>query len=731
MTRFASLTSRLYVALVLLFGIAACGGGGGGSDGGGFLPDDASSDKRAYTLELLLTDSAGLITDTVTSTTPAVLTVTVFVGKNTQPGIVVSASATIGRINPISGTALTDANGVATFEIAAGLLLGAGSIEVSIEPEDAAEGVVTESITFQVGAPSLRIGRFEDNVFIDGELGIPADSVPTGGTTLVNLAVVDDEDQAVETPVEVSLRSDCSVNGLADLPDTVTTANGRATAVYTATGCGGTDSITATVVDGTGQAFGTISIASPQAGSINFISATPESKVIALKGTGGPGRQETSEIVFEVVTGTGTPISGANVQFSLSTEVGGLSLNTSSALSDSAGLVSAYVASGDVATAVRVIATIEVDDGNGNILTLSTVSDILAVTTGLPDQDSISLSSSTLNVAGAMNLDDLTAEITVRMADKFNNPVPDGTAAVFTTEFGVIGDSCTTVDGKCTVDWISQSPRFPGSNGDLIRTIENTPCPSSKVKGYGPCPADLGTIRAGRSTLLVTAIGEESFADVNGNGKYDQEEKFGNLPEAFIDHNEDGVFTPFFDPSDASGEDEEPVDFNHNGAYDLNDNPPWYNGILCPLEGDDVWCSRDLLNVRASLTLVMSEQIMSIILVNSSGTQVSGTTQGPTYTIYIADLYNNPPASDATISVTPSNGCEILNDPVTTPPETNAIGAFGIPIQTSGDGEESGNFTVSVENGGGESSRTFSCVWPIEEPVDCDFSPQPPECTDG
>ena len=101
--------------------------------------------------------------------------------------------------------------------------------------------------------------------------------------------------------------------------------------------------------------------------------------------------------------------------------------------------VTVTVQAGDVATVVRVLAT--VDDGNGN--QVSTVSDLLTVTTGLPDQNSISLAigecggESSFVVDGAMTIDGLCRTLTVSMADKFNNPVVDGTAAVFTTEYGV------------------------------------------------------------------------------------------------------------------------------------------------------------------------------------------------------------------------------------------------------------------------------------------------------
>ena len=130
-------------------------------------------------------------------------------------------------------------------------------------------------------------------------------------------------------------------------------------------------------------------------------------------------------MVFEVVAGTGAPLPGVTVDFFLSTEVGGLAVLNSSAVSGPLGRVTAFVSSGDVATAVRVIATIDLEDDNGNVLDVSTVSDLLVVSTGLPDQNSFSISSEFLNVAGAANIDGLESTITIRMADKFNNPVPD------------------------------------------------------------------------------------------------------------------------------------------------------------------------------------------------------------------------------------------------------------------------------------------------------------------
>jgi hypothetical protein len=164
------------------------------------------------------------------------------------------------------------------------------------------------------------------------------------------------------------------------------------------------------------------------------------------------------------------------------------------------------------------------------------------VSTGRADENSFSLSIETFNPE-AYNIDGVTVGVTIRAADHFNNPVPDGTAISFRTEGGSIGQSCTTTDGACSVNWVSQAPR----------------------------PSD------GRVTILAFAIGNESFTDLNGNGYYDDGDIAGvDLPEPFVNDNESesspGV--PSYDPAT-----EEPVDFNGDQLYTGADGG--YTGVLC------------------------------------------------------------------------------------------------------------------------------------------------------
>ncbi len=138
------------------------------------------------------------------------------------------------------------------------------------------------------------------------------------------------------------------------------------------------------------------------------------------------------------------------------------------------------------------------------------------------------------------------------------------------------------------------------------------------MANLAPARTTLGYTNGGRSTVLVTAVGQESFVDRNSNGIMDPDEKnlFTNLPEAFLDNNEDKAYTPYLcDPANGpvpsvaqcrAGSEESYLDFNSNGSYDLNNDPAVYNGLACPTSGNGVYCSRDLVNVRADEVLILS-----------------------------------------------------------------------------------------------------------------------------
>jgi hypothetical protein len=723
-TWFARHTSRLVVALAFMFTIAACGGGSG-SGGGGFLPDEGSSAN--YKINLDLTDLNGNVTNSVSEADPALITVEVRSGGKGAEGLVVTAVSDIGQIVPAeSGTALTDEDGIALFKLESDGVVGAGTITASITVDGE---LVSESITFQVIRPTLRLGYFENDVFIADEILLVPTEITSSGSSVLAMVIVDEDGQLVSSEEVIFLRSDCANRGDALLTKSVSTNTGLATATYTAAGCEGDDVITATLDNSGGaQAFGTVNVAPAEVGSLNFVSAVPE--LIALKGTGGTNRQETSDVTFIAIDQGGAPIPGVLVEFTLSTEIGGLSLAEPAAITGADGKAIAVVQSGNVATPVRVIATVEVAEGDFR----STISDSLVVSTGLPDANSISLSSELLNVGGALDFDGVTTKLTVRMADKFNNPVADGTSAVFTTEYGSIEDTCTTVNGACFVTWTSQSPRFPTFGQDLVRTINDTDYDCTAHSGNsGPCPDDLGEIRGLRSAVTVYAIGEEFFIDQNGNGLYDEGETFENLPEAFNDNNEDGVYTPTVGPMCpppsteerciAGGAEESFKDFDQDGEYSLNVFPPafpngFYNGSLCPPEGDGVYCSQELLVVSDSLDLIMSASAgYSVIVIRDNGAIATTITEGQTLFAYTSDFYNNRPPKGTTVSMSTKGDCSLLSEGSFAVPDSNESGAFGgMRVSVEGNGD-AGTLTITVATSGGTpSSRTYNCSTTAPEP---------------
>ena len=346
--------------------------------------------------------------------------------------------------------------------------------------------------------------------------------------------------------------------------------------------------------------------------SLEFTDATP--KVIYLKGTGGA---ESSLVRFRTMGKTGKPIQNIKVNFALTSTIGGLALTENSGVSDKDGYASTYINSGSVSTSIRVIATI-----NDNVA-ITTQSNELIISTGLPDQKSMSIALEKFNPA-SWNYNGITSDVSMLLADAYNNPAPDGTAVYFTTEGGSIQPSCTTTGGACKVVWTSQSPRPPRKSDD--NSIERILCLGVAPNELDACESE----RAGRSTILATTVGNESFKDTNGNGIYDlgidlfraaptsqkckanvprssfeaatEAEACDDLAEAYLDSNE----------NDSRDPSEHFVDFitstkNDVGTDSYTQANGIYNGSFCREKDElDGKCSRTPVSIRKEHMVVMS-----------------------------------------------------------------------------------------------------------------------------
>ncbi|MDH5710438.1 MAG: Ig-like domain-containing protein [Gammaproteobacteria bacterium] len=469
-----------------------------------------------------------------------------------------------------TATSVTSTTGIATTTyidkgcVAQDTVIATAQWDASLQ----ATGDITISSSAPVTSNTLRVGTGTLASFTEGAVNITLPNIASDGSTTVSVNLVDAAGDLLTDVHSVTFSSDCEQLGKANFNSTIiTTSTGTATTTYNASGCVGNDTITATVAVGSINkiATGTVTVAAANAGSIQFTSVS--NTLIALQGTGNTtGLPENSTVKFTILDGNGAPVSNQAVAFSLDSTIGGITLSTYTAISAANGEVTTTIQSGTVATSVSVTAIV-----TGNTA-LATTSDTIAIATGPADQNSMSLSAVTLNPR-AWNRDGVTVGITARLADRYNNPIQDGTAVLFTTELGSIQSSCTTVNGACTVNWISQQPRGSAAN-------------------------------FGRTTILAHVEGEESFIDVNANGVFDSgTDTFTDLDEAYMDENENGAYDtgePF-------------VDFNGNGNWDVADGT--YNGSGC-----SSGCSATKsVTVRDSLVLVMSEDVPAIFAMGVNG----------------------------------------------------------------------------------------------------------------
>jgi len=499
----------------------------------------ASATTSGSNLTLQLFNTQDSITSVIRADEPGVLRAVLSDGLGIGiAGVVVTFSTELATLNPTNGTTITNADGQASVQIIAANETGANTVSavvtVGSEP-------LTAITSYEVQPPAIRLGSGVGGAFVEGELSLATDVLSAGTTTSVTANIVDLQGDPFEVPVNISFSSSCSISGKSLIDDSVTTVNGQVIVTYEANGCEGVDIITASAQFGGSSLSATtrLNISADSVGTIEFVSATPA--MIALRGMGGAGLEHTSEVTFRVKGVQGLPLANQQVNFSLNTDLGGLSLLPASQVTNSTGLVSTIVQAGVLPTSVRVTASVVDTD-------ISAQSNQLVVSTGFPDQNSVSLAFSVRNPE-ALNYDGEVVTVTARLADLYNNPVPDGTAVYFTTEGGAIAPQCETTLGACSVTWTSQQPH----------------------------PIDH------RVTVLATAIGHESFKDENGDGFFNDAdgEPFADLgngiyDEPFVDSNANNFFDePFSDTGNGSYDfGESFVDYNRNGRYDGAGNNP-------------------------------------------------------------------------------------------------------------------------------------------------------------
>jgi hypothetical protein len=642
----------------------------------------SSSGAGSVVSQLSLSSNvATILTDG--STTATITALATDKNNNVVSGVPVSFSATSGAL-AASGTA-TGSAGTLTATLSTGSDSTPRTITVS-----GTNGTLTSTVQVAVAAPTTptnpvySLGYGVGTCFVADQIGgqstsgacdspLSTATLSAGGTTALSLTVVDQNHSLyIANPVTVTFSSPCIASGQANIlpagsqtPVTsITTTTGSINASYVANGCNGSDAIDATAVVG-GQnllAQGTLTVAAATVGSIEFVSATPTT--IGLKGT---GLGDTSVVVFKVLDSVGGPQSGVTVNFSVNTNVGGLTFSPTTAVSAADGTVQTVVASGTAHTSIRITATIPATQTTPAI---SAQSSQLTITTGLPTSNAFSIAvgaptypkgSLTVNLAcpnvEAWNQDGVTVPFTVFLADRYGNPAPDGTAVTFTTNAGQVAGSCPTSSdtgasggtgssaAQCTVTWTSSNPRPYDTEANTANP--NNPVILDALNQFGD----------GRGEVLAYATGEESYTDLAGTGYYQVGDPFVQLSEPFLDEHESGAFYSYSTTNAGvtSNIADWFLDFYGTGAYEAPKSTNAFVGITCSggTPSAPTTCSTTTLPISASHTIIMSTGTAYIAPLQSSLTVAVGATA--TAYFQVLDLHGNAMPAGTQITYTFSN----------------------------------------------------------------------------
>ena len=523
------------------------------------------------------------------------------------------------------------------------------------------EKTLNATVNVEMAQP-VRIGSIDSTgAFINGV--IRSDNTGpliAGDTATLSIVLVNDDNEPVTTPDDVFVSSNCLANGLAETDQKVVrNATGAIEVLYTARGCNSVDTVTAnTTANGT-SVSASVDLTTEQApvGSIAFVGV--DKNQIGIKGTDTLSNQAT--VTYQVTDASGNPVPNQSVSFALDTDTGGITLSKTSATTDVDGVVTTLVTAGSVNTPVRVIATAGSD---------SAESSALSITTGLAAQDSFSLRATTLNIEG-WRYDGIETELTARLAARYNNPVAAGTAVNFITEGGKIVAQCLTLNGGCSAILDSSNPR----------------------------PTD------GRVTVLATAVGEETYADTNGNGTFNDGEAFDSLGEAFLDKNEDGAFTT---GTGSQLTEDIPLDFNNNGSLDVANGT--FEGVLCDeaLNAECNQSNQETIHVRDEIVIVFSDSFFDIALnpKDSDGNGIfddndadgfpddhevfflNSNSESAQFIVLIQDRNGQVPPAETTYKFEATNGEIVAGPENETQASTNSAGpiGFGFFIKPDGDG---------------------------------------------
>lgn len=448
-------TSRIHpILLCLALGLLALGSGCSNSGGSS---EPASS-------------GAGSNTPTLTLSTPSGFTALVADGQSTIPiRFVATNQAKVGMAN-VPVTFSTTAGSLASSPVvrssdAATRAEGDTRLSTTTDATGSAQVLLTAGTRVTTAVVTADALGFRTNIPIALVAGpaarvqvlATATTLNAGATTTVTASVIDaNGNPRAGEGVNFSLSTNSS-NARLDPTSGTTDSDGLVSTMYTAGAFGGIDTIRAASSSASVAASTSITVTGPPGGGAarGIVLTTLTQASIGVRSSGA---NETTTLTFEARDGNGNPIrdaspgvpnSGTTVRFTLvSGGVGGGETLSPVQATTAQGQVTTTLQSGSKAGTVRVLAFI---DANGNNtpdtgeVTSEAVSVVIAG--GLPWGENLSIAVLPLNIAGLRTFG-LRSTITPFLSDRFSNPVPDGTAVSFFSNFaGITGAAVSNSQG--------------------------------------------------------------------------------------------------------------------------------------------------------------------------------------------------------------------------------------------------------------------------------------------
>lgn len=493
--------STLTLALML----AGCGGGGsdgyynnGGTGSGGNGSGEPGTGVEQPELaslnisNVILQDTTGTNITALTSLGGiASVKITNQKGESVSGALVTfnSESLVFGTSN---SAVLTDADGVASISVQPKDPASTGAYIISASAS--AQGLTAQSSETPFVIQPIKT--------IAENLTASISTLDAGGKTNITLVLKDPVTRAVQNNIPVTFSADCGTFE----PETISSTNqGNVISTYQAVDAGGnlcTGPVVVTARTASGI-LGTVNLTINAVKANSIIYSSGEVKLGAVTS----GTSNSGQIEFTVFADK-APAANQEVLVELTKSPDDLSfvkLNNKAPMTlktDSSGKLYVNLYPGSLPGPVEVKATL-VDD-----TTINALSKNVSVAVGRATQERMSLSITKQALLNSRDGDEST--ITVRLADRVGNPVPDGTVVSFISEGGRVDPNCSTTNGNCSVSFTTQDPR----------------------------PLD------NRVTVLAFVEGDKAYIDVNSDNRYTPgiDTLTHNIGHFFRDDNENNLF---------------------------------------------------------------------------------------------------------------------------------------------------------------------------------------------